>query len=60
MSKYERLFDTLKSKQYTPARTKISSFEINIFGFKNDGEKWSGIYFEIHRAPSEIPANLPG
>ena len=30
--------------------------KINIFGFKNDGE----IYFEIHRAPSEIPANLPG
>ena len=50
MSKYERLFDTLKSKQYTPARTKISSFEINIFGFKNDGEKWSGCYFEIHQA----------
>ena len=38
--------------------TKISSLEINIFGFKNDSEKWSGIYFEIHRAPSEIPANL--
>ena len=40
--------------------TKISSLEINIFGFTNDGEKWSGIYFEIHRAPSEIPANLSG
>ena len=27
----------------------------------NDGEKWSRFfYFEIHRAPSEIPANLPG
>ena len=34
--------------------TKISSHEINIFGCKNDGEKWSGIYFEIHRAPSEL------
>ena len=40
--------------------TKISSLKILIFGFKNDGEKWSGIYFEIHGAPSEIPANLPG
>ena len=40
--------------------TKISSLEINIFGFKDDSETWSGIYFEIHRAPSEIPANLPG
>ena len=40
--------------------TKISSLEINIFGFKNDGEKWSEIYFEIHRAPSEIPTNLSG
>ena len=40
--------------------TKISSLEINIFGFKNDVEKWSEIYFEIHQAPSVIPANLPG
>ena len=40
--------------------TKILSFEINIFGFTNDGKKWSGIYFEFHRAPSEIPANLQG
>ncbi len=31
------------------------------FLLKNDSEKWSKIfYFEIHRAPSEIPANLPG
>ena len=31
------------------------------FFAKNDGEKWSRIlYFEIHPAPSEIPANLPG
>ena len=22
--------------------------------------QWPGIYFEIHRAPSQIPANLPG
>ena len=42
----------------TPARThsilkwtKISSLDINIFCFKNDSEKWSRIYFEIHRAP---------
>ena len=28
---------------------------------KNDGEKWSTFfYFEIHQAPSEIPANLLG
>ena len=39
---------------------KISSLEINIFGIKNDSGKWSGIYFEIHRVPLEIPANLPG
>ena len=40
--------------------TKISSLEIIIFEPKNDGIKWSRIYFEIHRAPSEIPAKLPG
>ena len=28
------------------------------FWLKNDGEKWSIIFhFEIHHAPSEIPAN---
>jgi hypothetical protein len=32
-----------------------------LFWLKNDGEKWSRIfYFEILRARSEIPANLPG
>ena len=31
--------------------TKILSLEINIFWFENDDENWSGIYFEIHRAP---------
>ena len=36
--------------------TKIASVEIIIF----DRKKWSRIYFEIHQAPSEIPANLPG
>ena len=36
------------------------SLEITIFQLKNDGEKWSRLFFEIHRAPSEIPANLPG
>ena len=41
-------------------QTKISSPEIDIFQLKNDGEKWSRIYFEIDRALSEIPANLPG
>ena len=40
--------------------TKISSLEITIFLQKNDDEKWSRFLFEIHRAPSEIPANLPG
>ena len=37
----------------------ISGSQI-LFGFKNHGKKWAGIYFEIHRAPSEIPANMPG
>ena len=36
------------------------SLEIIIFEVKNDGKKWSRIYFEIQRAPSEIPAKLPG
>ena len=40
--------------------TKSSSLEINILGFKNDGEKWPGFFFVIHRAPSEIPANPSG
>ena len=40
--------------------TKISSLEIIIFELKNDGKKWYRIYFEIDRAPSEIPAKLPG
>ena len=34
--------------------TKISSFEIIIFEVKNDGKKWSRIYFEIDQAPSEL------
>ena len=34
--------------------TKISSLEIIIFELKNDGKKWSRIYFEINRAPSEL------
>ena len=52
--------------QFTPARTlsicglKSQSLEIIIFELENDGKKWSRIYFEIHRAPSEIPAKLPG
>ena len=40
--------------------TKILSLEINIFQLKDDDEKWSRSYFEIDRATSEIPANLPG
>ena len=32
---------------------------MTIFGLKNDGEKWSRIfYFEIEQAPSEIPTFL--
>ena len=39
--------------------TEILSLEMTIFGF--DDEKWSRKnYFEIPRAPSEIPANQPG
>ena len=34
--------------------TEISSLEINIVYLKNDGEKWSRIYFEIDQAPSEL------
>ena len=34
--------------------TKISSHEITVFELKNDGKKWSRIYFEIDRAPSEL------
>ena len=34
--------------------TKISSLEIIIFELINDGKKWSRIYFEIDRAPSEL------
>ena len=50
----------------TPARTHlISGLKSRVlklpFLTKNDGEKWSRIfYFEILLAPSEIPANLPG
>jgi hypothetical protein len=31
-----------------------------MFELKNDDKKWSRVYFENHRAPSEIPAKLPG
>ena len=40
-------------------RNKISRLEINIFGFKNDSEKWPRIYFEIYPAPSETNTSLP-
>ena len=36
------------------------SLENIIFELKNDVEKWSRIYFEFQRAPSEIPAKLLG
>ena len=35
-------------------------FNIIIFELENYGKKWSRSYFEIHRAPPEIPAKLPG
>ena len=44
----------------TPARThsirglKSRVLKLTFFYFENDGKKWSGIYFEIHRAPSEL------
>jgi hypothetical protein len=28
--------------------------KLKFFKLKNDGEKWSTIYFEIDRAPSEL------
>ena len=43
-----------ESTQVTHQWTKISSLETIIFELKNDGKKWSRIYFEIHQAPSEI------
>ena len=52
--------------EHTPPRTaRISGLKSQLlkrlFLAKNDGEKWSRIfYFKIKRAPSEIPANLPG
>ena len=53
--------DELKSGSYHTSKwTKISSLESIIFELKNDGKKWSRIYFEIHLAPSEIPAKLLG
>ena len=51
--------------RFTPAIThSISGLKSRVlklpFWLKNDGEKRSRIfYFEIHRAPSEITANLP-
>ena len=55
----------------TPARTlsisglksrvlKLSFLSLKMVDPKNDGKKWSRIYFEIDRAPTEIPAKLPG
>ena len=41
--------------------TKISSLEMDIFGLKMMKKSGLGFfYFEIQRAPSKIPANLPG
>ena len=46
----------------TPARTiSISGLKSRVLKLlKNDGKKWSRIYFEIHLAPSEIPTKQPG
>ena len=59
---FKNIFSTLihTSQESFYKWTKISSLEINILGFVNNAEKWSIICFEIHRAPSEIPANLTG
>ena len=49
------------ARTHSYKRTKISSLEIDIFGLKMRVK--SGLeffYFEIERAPSEIPANLLG
>ena len=56
------IFDSLPHTSYNSFYkwTKISSLEIIIFELKNDGKKWYRIYFEIDRAPLEIPAKLPG
>ena len=48
-----------------PTTPRISGLKSQVwnqhFWVKNDGEKWSRIfYFEILGAPSKIPANLPG
>ena len=59
LSKY---LNSSVSATYTPARTHSISglkswvLKLTFLALK----KWSGIYFEIHRAPSELPASLPG
>ena len=50
----ESAFVTHTSYNYFYKWTKISSLEIIIFELRNDGKKWSRIYFEIDRAPSEL------
>ena len=57
----------MSEKAYsTPARThSISGLKSRVlklpFCLEIDGEKWSRIfYFEIHQAPSEVAAKLPG
>jgi hypothetical protein len=34
--------------------------KLSFLELKNDGKKWPRICFEIHRAPSKVPAKLPG
>ena len=50
----ESAFVTHTSYNYFYKWTKISSLEIIIFELQNNGKKWSMIYFEIDRAPSEL------
>ena len=56
VEKYERFL--LSSS--TPARTLFISglksrvMKLPFLGLNNDGKKWSRIYFEIDRAPSEL------
>ena len=50
----------------TPVRTlsicglKSRVMKLPFLSLKSDGKNWSRIYFELHRAPSEISAKLPG
>ena len=60
LSQIFKLCHTSQDYQYFYKWTKTSSLQIDIFGLKMTVK--SGLdffYFEIHPAPSEIPANRP-